>query len=106
MRPTRVTSKTIYLINNIFTNLVFDTSLKLKKGIIKKGIIKKGIIKKGIIKKGIIKSDVSDHFPVIVSLNSPSKIHKENQKITIHKRIMHGTNLMAFKTGLRNVNWN
>ena len=85
-KPTRVTSKTVSLIDNIFTNFIFDTSLKLK--------------------KGIIKSDVSDHFPVFVSLCSPSKIHKEHQKITIHKRVIHDTNLMAFKTDLRNVNWN
>ena len=58
------------------------------------------------LKKGIIKSDVSDHFPVFVSLFYPSKIHKEHQKITIHKRVIHDTNLMAFKTDLCNVNWN
>ena len=85
-KPTRVTSKTISLIGNIFTNFIFGTSLKLI--------------------KGIIKSDVSHHFPVFVSLCSPSKIHKEHQKITIHKRVIHDTNLMAFKTDLRNVNWN
>ena len=75
-KPTRVTSKTVSLIDNIFTNFIFDTSLKLKKGIIEK--------------------DVSDHFPVFVSLCSPSKIHKEYQKITFHKRVMYDTNLMAF----------
>ena len=85
-KPTRVTSKTVSLIGNIFTNFIFDTSLKLKKRIIKK--------------------DVSDHFPVFVSLCSPSKIHKEYQKITIHKRVIYDTNLMAFKRDLRDVNWN
>ena len=84
--PTRVTSKTVSLIDNIFTNFIFKTSLKLK--------------------KGIIKCDVSDHFPVFLSLGYPSKIHKEHQKVTIHKRVIHDTNLMAFKTDLRNVNWN
>ena len=74
-KPTRVTSKTVSLIDNIFTNFIFDTSLKPK--------------------KGIIKSDVSYHFPVFVSLCSPSKIHKEYQKITIHKRVIHDTDLMA-----------
>ena len=49
-RPTRLTSKTVSLIDNIFTNFIFDTSLKLK--------------------IGIIKSDVSYHFSVFVSLNS------------------------------------
>ena len=54
-KSTRVTSKTFSLIDNIFTNFIFDTSLKLK--------------------KGIIKSDASDHFTVFVSLFSPLKIH-------------------------------
>ena len=85
-KPTRVTSKTVSLIDNILTNFIFDTLLKLK--------------------KGILKSDVSDHFSVVVSLCFPSFIHKEYQKITIHKRVMHNTNLMAFKADLRNVNWN
>ena len=85
-KPTRVTSITVSLIDNIFTNFIFNTSLKLK--------------------KEIIKSDVSDHFPVFVSLFSPSKAHKEYQKITIHKRVIHDTNLMAFNADLRNVNWN
>ena len=84
-KPTKVTSKTVSLIDNIFTNFIFDTSLKLK--------------------KGIIKIDVSDLFPVFVSLCSPSKIYKEHQKITIHKRVIHDTILMTFKTDLRNVNW-
>ena len=77
-KPTRVTSETVSLIGDIFPNFIFDTSLKLK--------------------KEIIKSDVSDHFPVLVSLYSSSKIHKEFQNITIQKRVMHDTNLMAFKT--------
>ena len=54
------------------------------------------------LKKGIMKSDVSDHFTVFVSLCSLSKIHKEHQKIIIHKRVIHDTNLMAFKTVLHN----
>ena len=77
---------TVSLIGNIFTNVIFDTSLR--------------------VKKGIIKSDVFDHLPIFVSLNSSSKIHKENQKITIHKRVMHDTNLTPFKTDLCNVDWN
>ena len=85
-KTTRVTSKTVSLIDNLLTNSIFDTSSKLK--------------------KGIIKSDVSDHFPIFASLCSPSKIHKEYQKITIHKRVIHDTNLITFKTDLRNVNWN
>ena len=82
MRPSRVTSKTVCLIDNF----IFGTSLKLQ--------------------KRIIKSDVSDHFPEFVSLNLSSKIHKENKKITIHKRVMHDTNLTTFKTDLWNFTWN
>ena len=67
-------------------NFIFDTSLKLR--------------------KGIIKSYMSDHFPVLVSLCSPTKIHKEYQKITIHKKAIHDTNLMAFKKDLRSAIWN
>ena len=77
MKPTRITSKTISLIDNILTNFIFDTSLTPK--------------------KGIIKSDVSDHFPIFVSLYYSSKIHTEYQNITIHKRVMHVTSLIAFK---------
>ena len=86
-KPTRVTPKTVSLIDHIFSNFIFDTSLKLKK-------------------KRIIKSNVSDHFPVFVSLCSLSKINKQHQKITNHKRVIHDTNVMVFKTDLHNVNWN
>ena len=85
-RPARVISKTVSLIDNLFTTFIFGTSLKLK--------------------KGIIKSDMSDHFPVFLSLNYSPKFHKENQKITIHKRVIHDTNLMAFKADLYNVKGN
>ena len=49
---------------------------------------------------------MSDHFLVFVSLCSPSKTHKEHQNITIHKKVIHETNLMVFKADLGNVNWN
>ena len=49
---------------------------------------------------------MSERFPVFVSLNSSSKIYKENQKTTIHERVMHDTKLTAFKKDLHNVNWN
>ena len=52
-RPTRVTSKTKSLMNNKSANFIFGTSFKLE--------------------KGVINSDVLDHFPVFVSLYSPSK---------------------------------
>ena len=70
-RPTKVTSKTGSLFDNIFTNLFLTPH--------------------GNSKRESLKIDVSDHFPVFASLNFLSKIHKENQRITIHKRVMHGT---------------
>ena len=70
-KSTRVKSKTGSLIVMYSEILFLETSLKLK--------------------RGIIKSDVSDHFPVFVSLCYPSKIHKGYQKITIHN----DSNLMA-----------
>ena len=78
--------KTVSLIDIIFTNFIFDTSLKPK--------------------TRIIKSYASERFPVFFSLNSSSKIYKENQKTTIHKRVMHDTKLTVFKKSLHNVNWN
>ena len=62
-KPTRAASKTGSLIDNIFTNFIFGISMKLK--------------------KIIIKTDVSEHFPVFVSLCSDS-----------------------LYTDLHNVNWN
>ena len=63
-KPTRVTTRTATLIDNIFTNNIFDPSLK----------------------KGIIKSSISDHFPIFVSINiSKHKVKKEKieQKIRV-----------------------
>ena len=60
-RPTRVTSKAVSLIDNIFTNFAFDTSLKLK--------------------KGIIENDVSDHFPVFFSLILHQKFMKKMKRL-------------------------
>ena len=47
-----------------------------------------------------------DHLPAFVSPNYSSKIHKENQKITIDKIVMLDINLTAFKADLHNVHWN
>ena len=49
---------------------------------------------------------MSGRFSVCVSLCSLSKTNKEYQKITIHKKVIHDTKLMAFKTDLPNVNQN
>ena len=74
-RPTGVTSKTVPLIDNIFTNFIFETLFRLKKGTIRK---------------------LPGHFPVFISLNSSLKIYKENKKIANHKRVTHQTNPTTF----------
>ena len=79
MSSTRVTLKTVSLVDNIFKNVIIDTSLKLNKWI------------------WGTKSDVFDNFSLFVSINSSLKMHK---------RAMHDTKLMPFKTVLCNVNWN
>ena len=62
-KSTRVTRKTVSLIDNIFTNFIFDTSFKLK--------------------KEIIKSDVSDQFPIFASLNVLHQKFTKNIKRTL-----------------------
>lgn len=61
--------KAVSLIDNTFTNFVFDTSFKPK--------------------KRIIKINVSGYVSVFVSQNSWSKINKENRKIVILKGVMY-----------------
>ena len=85
-KPIRVTSKTVPLIGNIFTNFILTLHWNSKKESLKVMCL-----------------------PIFLYLSSyvfHQKLIKEYQKITIHKRVMHGTNLMAFKADLRNVNWN
>ena len=82
-KPTRITSKTATLIDNILTNTVFDTSMKT----------------------GIIKNNLSDHFPIFVSLKMSSEIRKEKQNISIQKREINEANTRAFKFALANVKW-
>ena len=62
-RPTRVTTSSATLIDNILTNTFFDNSLK----------------------KGIIKSPISDHFPIFAAINI-SKNKNKNKKIEIKKK--------------------
>lgn len=79
---TRVRLKT-YLIDNIFSHIFLTPHWNSKKD---------------------NKSDVSEHFPIFVSQNSPSKICKENhyylQNITIHKRVFHDPKQTKFKADL------
>ena len=63
-RPTRVTTSSAMLIDNIFTNCVFDTSLK----------------------KGIIKTSMSGHFAIFAAIKLSNEKTKK-QKIKIKKII-------------------
>ena len=82
-KPTRVTTTTATLIDNIFTNNIFDSSLK----------------------KGIIKTSISDHFPVFVAINI-SKDKIKHKKTEIHQRIFSEQNKRNFSNDLQNINWN
>ena len=62
-KPTRVTTTTATLIDNILTNSFFEASLK----------------------KGIIKTSISDHFPIFTAFNI-SQNKNTLKKIEITKR--------------------
>ena len=82
-KPTRVTPTTATLIDNIFTNSLFNTSLK----------------------KGIIKSSVSDHFPVFAAINI-SKNKTKKQTFEVRRRILSDENKLNFRKDLQSINWN
>ena len=80
-RPTRVTTKSCTLIDNILTNCLYERKFV----------------------KGIIKSDLTDHFPIFVSFeNSPEKIESS----FVRKRIFSDSSIETFKSLLRNESWN
>ena len=76
-RPTRVTTSSATLIDNIFTNCVFDTSLK----------------------NGIIKTSISDHFAIFAAIKLSNK-KTRNQKIKIKKRFFSDKSKESFKQNL------
>ena len=76
-RPTRVTTSSATLIRNIFTNCVFDTSLK----------------------NGIIKTSISDHFSIFEAIKLSNE-KTRNQKIKIRKRFFSDKNKESFKQDL------
>ena len=81
-RPTRVTTSSVTLIGNIFTNSVFDISLK----------------------NGKIKSSISDHFAIFAAIKlSNEKTRKP--KIKIKKRFYSDKNKKSFKQDLQKINW-
>ena len=81
-RPTRVTTSSATLIDNIFRNCVFDTSLKNR----------------------IIKTFISDHFAISAAITlSNEKTRK--QKTKIKKRCLSDKNKKCFKQDLQKINW-
>ena len=81
-RPTRVTTSSATLIDNIFTNCVFDTSLK----------------------NGMIKTSITDHFAIFAAIKLSNEKTK-NQKIKIKKRFLSDKNKESFKQDLQKINW-
>ena len=81
-RPTRVTTSSATLIDNIFTNCVFDTSLK----------------------NGIIKTSISDHFAIFAAIKLSNE-NTRNQKIKVKKRFFSDKNKESFKQDLQKINW-
>ena len=81
-KPTRVTSNSATLIDNIFTNVFFETSLK----------------------KGILKSSISDHFPIFAAVNISNSIDIK-KSIEITKRNYSDLNKGMFKEELEQFDW-
>ena len=81
-RPARVATSSATLIDNMFTNCVFDTSLK----------------------KGIIKTSISDHFAIFAAIKLSNEKTK-NQKIKNKKIIFSDKNKESFKQDLQKINW-
>ena len=78
-RPTRVTTSSTTLIDNIFTNCVFDTSLKK------------------------IQSPISNHFGIFAAIKHLNEKTK-TQKIKIKNRVFSDTNKESFKQDLQKKN--
>ena len=82
-RPTRVTTTTATLIDNILTNSFFESSLV----------------------KGIIKTALSDHFPIFAAFNTSKNIKKISKNIEITKRNFSERNKENFKNDLKRTDW-
>lgn len=79
-KPTRVTSHSATLIDNIFTNCFQQNILN-----------------------GLILNDISDHFPVFAYFKKDSPTRRGNE--VIYKRDYAERNLLKFQTALSQVNW-
>ena len=81
-RPAGVATSSARLMHNIFTNCVFDTSLK----------------------KGKVKTSISDHLANFQRLNFQMKKTK-NRKIKFKKIFFSDKNKESFKVDLQKINW-
>ncbi|XP_065639635.1 uncharacterized protein LOC136072356 [Hydra vulgaris] len=81
-RPTRITENSTTLIDNILTINIYNNDIQI----------------------GIIKSDISDRFPIFLTINTISTPNI-NKSQTIRKRIFNKKNLEAFKYQLSLLNW-
>ena len=77
-KPTRITSHSATLIDNIFTNCFQQNSLN-----------------------GLLLNDISDHFPVFAYFKEDSPTCRKNQ--VIYKRDYAERNLLKFRTALLQV---
>ena len=76
-KPARVSKNSATIIDNIFTNCIFDNTLKI----------------------AILKSDISDHFLVIFTIQT-GKSQSKCQTLVYNKRKFNKANKAAFKQQL------
>ena len=81
-KPTRVSKNSATIIDNIFTNCIFDNTLKI----------------------AILKSDISDHFLVIFTIQT-GKNQSKCQTLVYNKRKFNEANKAAFKQQLSLLHW-
>lgn len=81
-KPTRVTTKSATLIDNIFTNVINPN-----------------------ITPGILFSDISDHFPVFQILNAPINKSNNSNQVYITKRLINNKSIASLGIALKQSNW-
>ena len=79
--PTRITETSATLLDNIFTNKVNNE-----------------------INAGIVYSDISDHYPVLISVSLPLNKRAVNKFST--RRVFNSDSVLHFNEALQNVDWN
>jgi hypothetical protein len=87
-RPTRISKSSTTLIDNILTTDIYNNELQ----------------------KGIIKTDISDHFPIFLTINTVSSTNVKTKNI-IKKRVFNEINIKSFQyqlslLHLKHINFN